>query len=229
MPKDTTETTETTETVGETPQEQEQQVIEMSIARALNEVKLLTKRINKISSQNSFVKTQKGEVGAQEPSNAVSFIETVNQLQALIERKAVIRNAISIANATTIITAGHYTLSIAAAISIKDGIEAQKQLLSLAEQNYKRAKVNVNNYNEDAERRLSSILEQNFGKDKRADSNDYDAIAGPFNKANLTKIVDEELILQSLEQYTTLIENFESEVDFALSEANATTKIKIPA
>jgi hypothetical protein len=44
----------------------------------------------------------------------------------------------------------------------------------------------------------------------------------------LSFVVDEETLIKNLELYETMIEDFESEVDFALSEANAQVKIKIP-
>jgi hypothetical protein len=201
---------------------------EITIARALNEVKLLTKRIQKTADVGSLVKYQKGETGKQEPANAVDFVSHVQGLQQLILNRAEIKNAISLANAQVVIEVGQYRLTIAAALAMKEGLDAQKLALEKAKKDYRNIKGVVNRANEEAGNKLSAILEQNFGKDKRADSNDFDAIAAPFNKANLSFVVDEETLIKNLEIYETMIEDFESEVDFALSEANAQVKIKIP-
>jgi hypothetical protein len=201
---------------------------EITIARALNEVKLLTKRIQKTADVGSLVKYQKGETGKQEPANAVDFVAHVQGLQQLILNRAEIKNAISLANAQVVIEVGQYRLTIAAALAMKEGLDAQKLALEKAKKDYRNIKGVVNRNNEEAGNKLSAILEQNFGKDKRADSNDFDAIAAPFNKANLSFVVDEETLIKNLELYETMIEDFESEVDFALSEANAQVKIKIP-
>jgi hypothetical protein len=201
---------------------------EITIARALNEVKLLTKRIQKTADVGSLVKYQKGEIGKQEPANVVDFVSHVQGLQQLILNRAEIKNAISLANAQVVIEVGQYRLTIAAALAMKEGLDAQKLALEKAKKDYRNIKGVVNRANEEAGNKLSAILEQNFGKDKRADSNDFDAIAAPFNKANLSFVVDEETLIKNLELYETMIEDFESEVDFALSEANAQVKIKIP-
>jgi len=201
---------------------------EITIARALNEVKLLTKRIQKTADVSSLVKYQKGETGKQEPANSVDFVAHVQGLQQLILNRAEIKNAISLANAQVVIEVGQYRLTIAAALAMKEGLDAQKLALEKAKKDYRTIKGLVNRNNEEADSKLSAILEQNFGKDKRADSNDFDAIAVPFNKANLSIVVDEENLIKNLEVYETMIEDFESEVDFALSEANAQVKIKIP-
>jgi hypothetical protein len=211
------------------PQAQESEMRELTIARALNEVKLLTKRIQKTAEVRSFVKSQKGEAGKQEPVGAVDFVAHVQGLQKLIENRAQIKNAISLANAQVLINVGQYRLTIASALAMKEGIEAQKLALYHVKKDYQNVKGQVNLMNEEADRKLTNILEQNFGKDKRADANDYEAIAGPFNKANLTSVVEEDNLLKNMEVYEARIEEFESEVDFALSEANAQVKIKIPA
>jgi hypothetical protein len=209
--------------------EQEHKLRELTIARALNEVKMLTKRIQKTAEVRSFVKSQKGEAGNQEPVGAVDFEAHVQSLQKLIENRAQIKNAISLANAQVLINVGQYRLTISAALAMKEGIEAQKLALNHVKKDYQNVKGQVNLMNDEADNKLANILEQNFSKDKRADANDYDAIAVPFNKANLTQVVDEEILLKNMEAYEAMIEEFESEVDFALSEANAQVKIKIPA
>jgi hypothetical protein len=216
------------ETEAQTDQPVGPEMKEITIARALNEVKLLTKRILKTAEVSSLVKFQKGETGKQEPANAVDFLSHVQGLQKLIENRAQIKNAISLANAQVLIEVGQYRLTIAAALAMKEGIDAQKMALDKAQRDYRNIKGIVNRANEEAGNKLANLLEQNFGKDKRADANDYEAIAGPFNKANVSQVVDEETLIKNLELYELMIEDFESEVDFALSEANAQVKIKIP-
>lgn len=202
--------------------------IKVSIARALNEVKLLSKRIEKTSSNSSFLQYQIGENGKPTPLTAEGFESTVQSLNDMIQRRAAIKNAITLANAQTKVKIGDKTFSIAEAIALKDGVTSQAKILLLAQRNYQATVNQVQSINEDMEERLSRLLEQNFGKDKRASADDYNAIAVPFKKSNEAKIMDEEAFLKSLQKNQEDLELFESEVDFVLSEANAMTQIEIP-
>lgn len=199
----------------------------VTLARALNEVKMLSKRIDKLSQERNFVQTQKGSSTAQ-PLDTIDFGAHIQAMTALIERRSNIKNLITSANSQVRIKVGQYEMTIAAAISMKETIPAQENVLSNALSVYKSAKGRVNQANEQANEKLSQLLEANFAKDKKADSADYEAIAGPFNKANTTVIVNEETLIKQFEDYSSFIEEFSNEVDFALSEANAQVKIELP-
>lgn len=227
--------TDTTVTASDTQEEVTPQVEaanpqpqfqELTLARALNEVKVITKRLDKLSQVSSFCKVKKGTV--ETVSDATDFLAHVQTIQSLIERRANIKNAINLANSQTVVTVKQYQLTISAALAMKEGISYQQLVSNLAKSNYINTKRSVDNENAKAETRLAQLLESNFSKDKKADSNDYDAIAEPFNSANLSSIVDEPTLLANMELYSNIVQEFADEVDFALSEANALTKIRIP-
>jgi len=202
--------------------------MKITIARALNEVKLLGKRIEKAQNQISFLQMSVGENGTLEPQDAKDFSSSYQALNDLILRKAKIKNAITLANAQTTVALNNQTYSIAEAIALKEGIQAQSQMLIRAGKNYQAVKAHVNSKNEDAEDRLSRMLEANFGKDRKASGEDFEAIAGPFRKANLSKVQGEEQFIIDFEKAQLALEDFTSEIDFLLSEVNATTEIEIP-
>jgi len=202
--------------------------MKITIARALNEVKLLGKRIEKAQNQISFLQMSVGENGTLEPQDAKDFSSSYQALNDLILRKAKIKNAITLANAQTTVTLNNQTYSIAEAIALKEGVQAQAQMIVRAGKNYQSVKANVNSKNEDAEDRLSRMLEANFGKDRKASGEDFEAIAGPFRKANLSKVQGEEQFIKDFEKAQLALEDFTSEIDFLLSEVNATTEIEIP-
>jgi len=202
--------------------------MKITIARALNEVKLLGKRIEKAQNQISFLQMSVGENGTLEPQDAKDFSSSYQALNDLILRKAKIKNAITLANAQTTVTLNNQTYSIAEAIALKEGVQAQAQMILRAGKNYQSVKANVNSKNEDAEDRLSRMLEANFGKDRKASGEDFEAIAGPFRKANLSKVQGEEQFIKDFEKAQLALEDFTSEIDFLLYEVNATTEIEIP-
>lgn len=201
--------------------------MKLTIARALNEVKMLNKRIEKAQSENSFLQFKTGSKQA-EPQVASDFADSFASLEGLITRRAKIKNAISLANASTKIKIGADEFTIAEAIALKEGVSSKRTMLQRAAQNYQAIKQRVNSLNEDADERLATLLQSNFGKDKKASAEDFEAISGPFNKSNQSEVVNEAEFVAHFSLKEEAILLFESEVDFALSEANALTQIEIP-
>lgn len=218
----------TNEIADSTPDVKKIEVIELTLARALNEVKMLNKRIEKESFTNTFLTTKKGK-----DSTAIKkvndFTSVANAIKSLSERRAMIKNAIALKNATTKISAAGYDMTITAALALKEVLPFQEQLLSNVKSNLNSARREVKNMNTAVDERLQSLLVASFGKDKRPGENDVSLISEQFLNANLIEIVDEELTASNVDAYSNMLETFKNEIDFALSEANATNKIQLPA
>lgn len=201
--------------------------MKISIARALNEIKLLNKRITK-TAQSKVVNYKIGVNGKPQFSEVEPFKQVSDSLSALIARRSAIKQAIAEANAKTTIKVGAESMTIVEALAFKETLESQSAYLAGVQSNYNSIKRVVESKNETADESLNDILQRNFGKDKRADSSDYEAIAKPFKEANFAEIIDEKTLVEQIRAYEASLEDFSSEVDFALSEANAMTLIEIP-
>ena len=209
--------------------EQSPQFVELTIARALNEIKMISKRIAKESSLKNFVAYQKGTNGTVTPTDTEDFAAIANSIKSLIERRAMIKNAIAVANSSQVISAAGYTMTITSALAMKETLNAQEQFLSNAKSNFNYVRSRVEDMNDDVNEKLQNLLVANFGKDKRPGDSDVGLITTQFLENNEYKIINEEIHLNNFKMYEEFIDSFRNEIDFALSEANATIKIQIPA
>lgn len=204
--------------------------IKVTIHRGLSELKLLnakiTKKIQSIDSVNFY---QKGKLvgGVIElekfKSDAKSKFESASDLIFL---KGKIKSAIVEANAKTKLKIAGVTMTIADAINAKEAIEYKRALLTLLKDQRTRALGVFNKNNEKVRADLQTLLEKMFGKEGvKAGSADFEAVSRPFLDANEFHLADP-LGVEVIENLEKEIDDFEADVDAALSEINATTFIE---
>lgn len=207
--------------------------MEMSITRALAELKRLDKRINKAIMSSTFVvsnkKSAKNVNGIMTKEDfAVSVKSNFDSIQALIARKKFIKSAIVESNAKTYVVIGGVKMTVADAIERKNNIEYEKNLLERMNYQLKRAIVDMENKNSAVDDKLDTLLETMLGKDnaKNVDK-ETNEFAVSYRNDNEYEILDPIKIEKEIEKLEEDIENFESEVDYVLSESNTITKIVI--
>lgn len=208
--------------------------MEMSITRALAELKLLDSRINRNISSAKFVtsnkKSAKNVDGSMTKDEFDRLVKADYQsIMSLIERKKIIKSSIVESNSKTIVIVGGVEMTVASAIERKNNILYEKTLLSQMKNQLRNAKYNVITKNEEVDEKLDSLLETMLGKEnlKNIDkeSNEFSVKYKNDNEYEIIDPIDIELKIRNLEKE---IEDFESEVDYVLSESNTVTKIAIP-
>ena len=206
---------------------------QMLVTVALNELKLLDKRINDKIDNTSFVVSAK-----ESDKNATKGIsKTKYRTEAragyesivdLIKRRQLIKNAITLSNAKTHVQVAGMDMTVAEAIEYKSSIEYQKDLLATMEMQYSSAVTSMNIANNKVDSTIDSMLEKLYGKDsdKKITAEDQDAVANPYRKANQHALVDELGIKDRIDELKEFIGKFESEVDSVLQVSNCTTVIE---
>lgn len=207
--------------------------MEMSITRALSELKLLDSRINRVISNLQLVASNKKSA-----KNVDSFctIQTFEEnaksdyqsVIDLIERKKKIKSAIVESNANTIAEIANIKMTVADIIERKNNIEYEKTLLRVMKSQLNSAKANTNARNESVDRKLDEILVTMLGREgaKNADKSTNE-FSVKYKEDNEYEILDPLSIEVKIKDLEEKIENFENEVDFVLSESNTITKIVI--
>lgn len=194
---------------------------EMSITRALVELKTLDSRIQKLTQQAVFVgikgelRKRKDEVG--------KAASNYDKLRDLRKRRHRLKSAIVLSNATCQIEICGEKMSKAEAIEMKSSIKNDKSLLSVLRRQYGDAQAQMERENERVKRVLESSLSQKTD-DKGLDVEIY---SKSFMKMNGVSIDDPIKIQDKIAELDAYITEFESQVDFVLSESNAVTKISI--
>lgn len=207
----------------------------MTITRGLAELKLLDSRIEKATNNGLFVvplqKNKKifGRLTIEEFSNIAK--ETLQSVNDLINRRSKIKEAIVISNASTYVTVGSESMTVAEAIERKTSISYEKDLLAVLERQLKKAEVEVANGNQAAEAKALEALNTTLGSKNasKTDASEEDAknIFDPIYNRFSWIIVDPAGVATKIIELRKKIEDFELNVDFELSSCNATTFISI--
>jgi hypothetical protein len=206
--------------------------MKMSIHRGLAEIKMLDKRIER-SIQSVLVGSKKKSADNVHNTtlNKDKFVETVKanyqSVNDLIDRRTKIKRLIVLSNATTQVEVGGVTYTVAEAIENKKIIEDKKKLLNQMVTQYNSHMVNVTRQNERVESNLDEQIQVMLGSDKQNKTSSLDGFIEQYKAQNEWELVDGLNIQDEIQKLQTEIEEFESNVDFVLSESNAITTIEI--
>lgn len=204
----------------------------MSITRALNELSLLESRISRAISESNFSTYKKassknvlnGRKSVEEFSqDAKSSLQSV---QALIERRKQIKELIVTSNAVTKVTVGSKEYTVASAIERKNSIELDKMLLNKLMSSFANAMANVERANDKLDNEINNMNIAYMSKESSV-SETMLKMNKEYREQNETVLVDPLNIEKLIEKTKNDIEEFESNVDFALSESNSTHFIEV--
>lgn len=204
--------------------------MQISVNRALAELKLITKKIEQ--------KTQKlvvAEVFKATSSNAelTEFKEKVsaefNSVSALINNRNIIKCAIVASNAVTKVTVNNKTMTVAEAIERKTSIHFEKALSMNIREKYYNAKARTEKHNDKvdaaAEAQAAKILESDSAESKKDVV--YMKVVENYKETNGALLVSVNGIEKIIEESQARIDGFETEVDHILNESNVKTMIDI--
>ncbi|MGG0667679.1 hypothetical protein ABE073_04035 [Lederbergia citrisecunda] len=206
---------------------------EMTITRALAELKLLNDRIYRTVNNATFGGIKVGK----KVSAGFSSVEDVEKrakadyqsVQALIKRRNEIKAAIVVSNATSKVEIAGQTMTVAEAIERKTSIEYEHALLNRLKQTYVGLTRQVDDVNEKVRNRLDSHLETLFGKEGKSSAQANDDIVKAFKSDNEAEFIDPLKLKDKIEELEKSIEDFLLEVDFSLSESNTLNRITVNA
>jgi hypothetical protein len=201
----------------------------ITITRALAELKLLDSRIKKKITESEFVfflsKKNKSNINQETlVNNSKAQIQSISDL---IDRRKNLKSSIVLSNANTMVNLAGETMSVAEVIERKQLVEYYKQLLDRMKFNRESVLNQVERQNQLMEVDLQKILEINFGKNSTAKTNsdDIDNISKTYRELNKAEVLDGVNIDSKIKEIEELINRYETESNFVLSESNAITKI----
>ena len=195
----------------------------ITLTRALTELKTLDKRIQKTISESQFCSVQ-GQLRKPE-TKALSAQSNYDKIRDLMSRRLALKSAIVTSNANTKIRVCGMDLTVAEAIELKSSIKNYKSLLNTMQTQYGY----VSEYMERENSKVRSNLENSLGNNN-SDNNNMDNVADyskNYMKVHGLEIYDPLKLSEKVEDLGNFITEFEDEVDFVLSEKNATTTISI--
>jgi len=193
------------------------------------ELKTLDERINRLTSEGLFMsfKTKSRNSGMTEVDFRRAAEESFEMLNSLIRRRDLIKNLILESNLTARVTIDGREMTVAAAIEFKNTIEYKARLLDVL----KRQRRTVISEEEAHKVRLQAKIDDNIkiicGKEK-PDATVIATVTEGITKSDPIEVFDPLNLEQTIKALEDEVQNFRANVDFALSESNAITKITIP-
>lgn len=204
----------------------------MSLHRALAELKLLDSRIERGISAIVPIGVQQAGRKVNQHYEQKEFENGVNadfqSVTDLITRRQLIKSAIVQANALNEVTIGGKVYKIAEAINQKVLIDARRRFVVKLSSELTKAKAVVEKNNVTVDSNALAVAQATLNREN-AKATDEDALKliETFVKQNAFHLVDPLSLEDKIKTMTDEIEAFESNIDSALSEINATTFIEI--
>jgi hypothetical protein len=204
---------------------------EYTITKALSELKLLEKRIDKSIGGLTIISSKKGDNGKvsdkysyeEFKTNAYADLQSVNDL---IDRRYKILCAIIKSNSVTTIKVNGTEMTVADGISMKTQIEQKGRLLKKLRMHNEMINNHILNKNFTVNASLERML-TGFSSDKGTNKDDLKSVSETYLSMHELKLVDPMNIGILIKDLDYEIDTFTSNIDYILSESNSITKIQI--
>lgn len=205
--------------------------MQISVARALQDLKRTDDKINKAIQQSAFIGLMvggKSDTGKTKDELSSGFKSSMDSINDLIKHRAEVKAAIVQSNATTMVDLPIFgKTTVAQAIEYKSMIHIQNSLIQAMQGQYTKVHGLAQQRNRENEDRVQSLVESALGSDAKKTGDEYDAIAKPYLERYKVDVIDplnmHDLIMKKRDE----IEDFVSNVDYILSESNALTMINV--
>jgi len=152
----------------------------------------------------------------------------VQKTQALINNRNKLKAVIAQTNAVTPVKVGDKEYTIVQAIERKLGIENEKRFVDILEEQLTGVKNKVSQINLRAQEKANQIVEAQVSAEaKNKKTEEIEALYNLIYEKNRAELVDPIDIEKTIENLKEDIENFEQNIDVALSIINAKTEIEV--
>lgn len=203
---------------------------EYTLTRALVEIKLYDSKIEKAIKELNSVSYKVNEIVPEYRMTESDFLSEYNsqmqKIKDLRENKTALKNALMKANAETIVKIADKEYTILEALNKKADIYLDNMMVNVLNSQLKTAISKVNTISE----KIESDIERTINAKSSSSGNqnkEYIQQVRESYKTQIPVLVNDVVVENLIKTKTDEIENFLAEVDFALSEVNAVTKIKV--
>ena len=199
-------------------------VVNMSVHRGLSELKLYANKIASLNS-GSFVVANKQSnktIGGRSIEDVNNLIKgNFDSMVALIENRKRIKDAIVKSNAKTNVSVNGKVMTVAEAIERKASIEFERNFLRILQNQFSQQNNIVEQQNLQLPTKLETFLQSTLGE--KRDVATVKDLTKTFEDNNKFVLIDPNHIQDYIQNLDNSINEFASQVDYTLSESNATT------
>ncbi|QXO10182.1 hypothetical protein pEaSNUABM37_00221 [Erwinia phage pEa_SNUABM_37] len=211
---------------------------EMTVTRAIATQKSLTKQIVEANKLLVLCVPTRGEEAYREvqANGKVSVEDATNQIKAAWQRlsdittvRDDIRAKLVKSNAETTIKVGDVSMTIVAALDFRNSLPERKALLDRMKANWNSTNAAYTQSFNQHEAELTRTRNEALNTNKKVDADFEKNFIAPINLRSRPDILDPMNIKGLIAALEKEISDFELNIDYALSESNAITKITIEA
>jgi len=204
---------------------------EISITRALVELKTLDRKIERKIDDGIFISYYVGEhpvSGFEDNDKAIAAITAEFQsVTALINGRDDIKSAIVKSNAVTKVTIANKEMTVAQAIERKSEIKFHKAFLIKLKDRHASITHAIERRTHDIEEVVNGMAERIAGKQSKLKDTDIETLKKIATDKNKPILVDPSDLRTKIDSLEEQIEGFERDVDIVLSESNTRSKITL--
>ena len=203
---------------------------EFTLTRALAELKLLDSKISKaiqeLKSVSYSVNNIVPEFRVTSDEFKANYNSQMQSIQDLRNNKVILKNALMRANAETKVTIGGKEYTILEALNRKTDISTESLLVQTMKKQLSASIANVNSINNSIESNIENTIRSKSASSGNQ-SKDYIQTVRDSYKPQMPELVNADVVEKLIKDKEEEISEFIAEVDYALSEVNAITKIKV--
>lgn len=199
----------------------------MSVTQALAELKLLRSRISSAYQGTEFIalKTKRRDIDVEAFSRRAKA--AAQSFEDLVSRYSKLKSAIVRANATTTVKIADKEYTVAEAVERKRTVEFEKDYLRTLKSQMNSAKTACESEQNALQERLDRLLLQELGKEAKTNVETVNSFTESFLKNHRAELVDPLKLSDYIAAREKAIQDFETTVDWTLSESNGTTFLEI--
>jgi hypothetical protein len=195
----------------------------ISVTQALSELKLLRKRIESVTDHAVFTKVKKANDLLDTAKFATQATASYQSFTDLVTRYNALKSAIVLSNATTTVTIGGKSYTVADAVERKRSIEMEKQMLAVMKAQQTATTAEYERHQQAEQQRVERLL----AKDAKTNVEVVQQLTTTFLAQNKATVLDPLGLADKIESLSKAIEDFETQVDYSLSESNGRTTISV--
>lgn len=201
----------------------------ISITRALAELKLLDARITKATDEQMFIalKTKKVNSNMDTQSFMKQSVAKLQSVNDLISQRERIKTAILNSNFVTKVKVGKKEYTVSEAIETKNSIKYKEALLRTLRDQRGRVNNDYEKHKSAVKQSIDNNITQICSRDVKPDAKTIQDLTDMMWKNDPVEIVDGIGIDAVIEELDKEIEEFNSNIDFVLSESNSITFIEV--
>lgn len=203
---------------------------ELTLTRALAELKLLDSKISKaiqeLKSVSYSVNNIVPEFRVTSDEFKANYNSQMQSIQDLRNNKVILKNALMKANTETKVTIGGKEYTILEALNRKTDISTESLLVQTMKKQLSASIANVNSINNSIESNIENTIRSKSASSGNQ-SKDYIQTVRDSYKPQMPELVNADVVEKLIKYKEEEISEFIAEVDYALSEINAITKIKV--